>query len=271
MKQVRGAVAVITGAGGGVGRALAEHIAARGGALALVDIQESTLQEVSQSIAGHGVTVSTHVADVSREDDMRALAEAIADRHDGRINLLINNAGITYQKSFATHSLEDWQRIVGINWWGVLHGCHYFLPLLRAAAARGEDAHIINMASMSATTGLPNQSSYCATKSAVHLLSLSMWGELRTEGIGVTSVQPGAIRTDMIKATLAQSDDLVAAERNYHLAQRIGVSAETVAKRIIKAFERDSLRIRIGADAVAMDLIKRLVPVTLQKLLKSVA
>lgn len=268
MKSIQGAVTVITGAGGGVGRALARQIAAGGGSLALVDIDADALQQITDSLAPGGVTVSTHIADVSNHEEMQRLAEAIAQQHDGRINLLVNNAGITYQKSFATHSLQDWQRIVGINWWGVLHGCHYFLPLLRSAVARGEDAHIVNMASMSATTGLPNQTSYCATKSAVHLLSLAMWGELQSEGIGVTSVQPGAIRTDMIKATLAQSDDVQAAERNYRLAQRIGVSADYVAKRIIRAFERDAMRIRIGADAILMDLLKRLVPGTLQKLLK---
>jgi short-subunit dehydrogenase len=266
MKEFRGKVAVITGAGGGVGSALAMQLASLGCNLALVDISEAALGRVADSLAGKGVKVTRHVVDITSKQQMAALPAAVLQEH-GKVNLLVNNAGITYQKSFATHSLEDWEKIVDINWWGLLYGCHYFLDALTAAG----EAHIVNLSSMSAFVGLPGQTSYCATKAAVKLLSEAMWAEMEKLNIGVTSVHPGAIKTDMIQATLRNSDDLEAAQRNYELAQRIGVTPEHVAERIIAAVRGNKLRIRVGKDAVLLDLFKRWFPVGIQKMLRRVA
>ena len=197
---------------------------------------------------------------------MAALPDAVLAKH-GAVNILVNNAGITYQKSFETHTIEDWEKIVGINWWGVLYGCHYFLDALKNSG----EGHIVNLSSMSAFVGLPGQTSYCATKAAVKLLSESMWAEMEKFNIGVTSVHPGAIKTDMIQATLKNSDDLEAAQRNYELAHKIGVTPEHVAQRIINAIEKKQLGIRVGKDAVLLDIIKRVFPVGVQKLLRKIA
>ena len=266
MKDFHNKVAVITGAGGGVGSALAQQLAARGCHLALVDISEPALVKVADDLAGRNIKISRHVVDITSKAQMAALPTAVLAVH-GKVNLLVNNAGITYQKSFATHTLEDWEKIVGINWWGVLYGCHYFLDALSTAG----DAHIVNLSSMSAFAGLPGQTSYCATKGAVKLLSEAMWAEMEKLNIGVTSVHPGAIKTDMIQATLSNSDDLEAAQRNYELAHRIGVSPEHVAATIIKAVEKNKMRIRVGKDAWMLDVLKRLFPVGLQKMLRRVA
>ena len=266
MQDLAGKVAVITGAAGGVGSALATKLAQRDCSLALVDINQAALDALQAELAQYSVGVSVHSVDITSREQMAALPEAVLAVH-GKVNILVNNAGITYQKSFATHTLEDWDKIVGINWWGVLYGCHYFLDALKAAG----EGHIINMSSMSGSVGLPNQTSYCATKGAVKLLSESLWGELEQHNIGVTSVHPGAIKTDMIQATLKNSDDVEAAQRNYEMAQRIGVTAEHVADRIIRAIEKNQLRIRIGRDSVMLDILKRLFPISLQKLLKRVA
>jgi len=266
MKNLNGKVAVITGAGGGVGSALAHGLADRGCHLALVDISGQALEEVAGSLAGKGVTVSIHVVDITSKEQVSQLPAAVLAQH-GAVNLLINNAGITYQKSFATHTMEDWENIVGINWWGVLYGCHYFLDALRESG----EGHIVNLSSMNAFVGLPGQTSYCATKAGVKLLSEAMWAEMEKLNIGVTSVHPGAIKTDMIQATLNNSDDLDAAQRNYELAQRIGVTPQHVAERIIRAVEKNQLRIRIGKDAWLLDVLKRIAPVGIQKLLRAVA
>lgn len=266
MKDFQGKVAVITGAGGGVGSALAKDLAGRGCHLALVDISEPALAKTAAAIATSGVKVSTHLTDITNKDQMAALPAAVLDHH-GKVNILINNAGITYQKSFATHTMEDWEKITNINWWGVLYGCHYFLNALTDAG----EAHIVNLSSMSAFLGLPGQSSYCATKGAVKLLSESMWAEMEKLNIGVTSVHPGAIKTDMIQATLKNSDDLDAATRNYELAQRIGVTPKKTAHRIIVAIEKKQMRIRVGKDAVILDLLKRWFPVGVQKLMRRIA
>lgn len=266
MKNFDGKVAVITGAGGGVGSALARQLAGRGCHLALVDISEAALTSLGDELAGIGIRVSRHVVDITDKTQMAALPAAVLAEHE-RVNLLVNNAGITYQKSFATHTMEDWEKIVGINWWGVLYGCHYFKDALEQAG----EGHIVNMSSMSAFVGLPGQTSYCATKASVKLLSEAMWAEMAKLNIGVTSVHPGAIKTDMIQATLKNSDDVAAAQRNYELAHKIGVTPDKVAEKIIRAVEKNRLRIRVGVDAWLMDVLKRLFPVGIQKLLRGVA
>jgi short-subunit dehydrogenase len=266
MKDFRNKVAVITGAGGGVGSALAKQLAQRDCHLALVDISEPALIKVADALAGRGINVSTHVVDITNKEQMAALPEQVLAEHT-QVNILVNNAGITYQKSFATHSIEDWEKIVGINWWGVLYGCHYFLDALSAAG----EAHIVNLSSMSAFVGLPGQTSYCATKAAVKLLSESMWAEMEKLNIGVTSIHPGAIKTDMIQATQKNSDDLEAAQRNYELAQKIGVTPEQVALKIINGMAKNRIRVRVGKDAWLMDVLKRLFPIGIQKILRRIA
>lgn len=266
MKDLTGKVAVITGGGGGVGSALATQLSDLGCNLALVDISEPALNTVADALANKGVKISCHAVDITCKEQMAALPETVLAEH-GKVNLLVNNAGITYQKSFETHSMEDWEKIVDINWWGLLYGCHYFLDALKESG----EGHIVNLSSMSAFVGLPGQTSYCATKAAVKLLSEAMWAEMEKLNIGVTSVHPGAIKTDMIQATLKNSDDLEAAQRNYQLAQRIGVTPEHVAQRIIKAVQKNQMRIRVGKDAVMLDILKRWFPVGIQKLLRKIA
>jgi short-subunit dehydrogenase len=266
MKTLAGRVAVITGAGGGLGRALALELASRGCHLALVDVAPDALDKTAQEASIYPVATSKHVADVTSAERMAMLADDVVSVHGG-VNLLINNAGITLQKSFANHSLDDWERVIGINLRGVIHGCHFFLDELR----RADEAHIVNLSSMAAFAGLPTQSSYCATKAGVQGLSESLWSELAIEGIGVTCVHPGAVKTEMIQATLAESDDIESAQRNYELAQKIGVSPAKAARKIIDAVAQNRLRVRIGADAVLVDWLKRLMPTLIHRPMTRIA
>jgi NAD(P)-dependent dehydrogenase (short-subunit alcohol dehydrogenase family) len=260
MKSFTDRVAVITGAGGGIGSALADELAVRGCHVALVDVNAESIAKTAGALARHPVKVSQHVADVTDAARMEALPGEVVAEHGG-VNLLINNAGITLQKSFETHSLADWERVIGINLWGVLYGCRFFLDTLRAA----DEAHIVNLSSMSGFLGMPGQSSYCATKAAVKGLSESLWAEFAVYGIGVTSVHPGAIRTEMIQATIAESDDVAAAQRNYELAHKIGTDADRAARIILDAVEKNKLRVRVGRDAVLLDWLKRIAPVGIHK------
>ena len=255
MKIQNGHVAVITGAGGGIGRALACGLAEKGCALALVDISREALDKTIESLGSDAGKVTRHVVDVTNREQMKALSEAVVSEHGG-VNLLINNAGITLQKNFSTHSLEDWDRIVGINFWGVIHGCHFFDEVLQQT----KSAHVVNLSSMASFLGLPAQSSYCSTKAAVELLSASLWAEWGARGIGVTHVHPGAIRTEMIKATLEDSDDVDAAKKNYDLAMKVGMSAEMAADKIIRAVEKSKKRVRIGKDSFLFDYVSRFAP-----------
>ena len=266
MKRLEDRVAVVTGAGGGVGTALAQAFARAGMHLALVDISADGVERTAKSVADRPVRVSTHTADVTDADAMLRLRDDVLGEH-GAVHVLVNNAGITIQKNFATHTLADWDRMIGINVLGVIHGCHVFHETLAAQ----DEAHVVNLSSMSAFVGLPGQSSYCATKAAVHGLSDSIRAEWHFDGIGVTSIHPGAIQTEMIQATLADSDDVRAAQRNYELAQRTGVPPELVAKRILEAIRRNKTRIRIGRDAHILDWVSRLAPVGIQRLMLKIA
>ncbi|WP_062269016.1 SDR family NAD(P)-dependent oxidoreductase [Endozoicomonas arenosclerae] len=253
-------VAVITGAGGGLGRSLAIQLARKGCHLALVDINHPALEETQEKLAGNDIKVTLHQVDVGDIDDMHQLYAEVMEFH-GRVNLLINNAGITLQKSFASHSLKDWQRVININLWGPLYGCRLFLDVLR----KESQSHIVNLSSMAAFIGLPSQSSYCVTKSGVQALSECLYAELKKDGVGVTSVHPGAIKTDMIQATLADSDDLQKAQKNYELAQKVGLSADRAAQIILQAVEKNKARVRVGKDSWILDILRRLMPAALQK------
>ena len=250
-----GHVAVITGAGGGVGSELARQLAGKGCALALADVSEEALSKTLTSLPAAAGKVTQHVVNVTDKKAMEKFSKDVQREHGG-INILINNAGITLQKNFSTHSMADWERIVGINWWGVVYGCHYFDEALSAA----EDAHVVNMSSMSSFIGLPAQSSYCATKAGVQMLSECLWAEWKPKGIGVTSVHPGAIRTDMILATVDESDDVDQARKNFELAHKTGVDADFAARKIIQAIEKDKKRIKIGRDAKIIHFLARFMP-----------
>lgn len=266
MKKFAGRVAVITGAGGGIGGALATELAHRKCHLALVDLNSESLTKTADSLAASGVRVTTHQADVTDRNRMEKLPDEIVAAHGG-VNLLINNAGITLQKSFMTHSLADWERMIGINLWGVIYGCHFFKPALDAA----DEAHIVNMSSMAGFIGLPAQSSYCSTKAAVRAFSESIWAEFNAQGIGVTAVAPGAIKTDMIMATLEESDDLEVAKKNFEMVQKIGTDADKAATTILQAVEKNKRQVRIGKDAILIDVLKRFCPALIHGLFLKVA
>ena len=262
----KGHVAVITGAGGGLGSALARDLAGRGCHLALADISQDALSETASSLSGNAGSVTQHVVDVTDREAMTAFRNDVLAKH-GRENILINNAGITLQKNFSTHSLEDWDRMVGINLYGVIYGCHLF----DEALTKAEDAYLVNLSSMSSFLGLPGQSSYCATKAGVHLLTDCLWAEWRPKNIGVTSVHPGAIRTDMIMATLEESDDVEQAKKNYDLAHKTGVDAEYAAAKIIRGIEKKKKRVKIGKDAHIFHFIMRFMPSLGNFVMKKVA
>jgi short-subunit dehydrogenase len=227
---------VITGAAGGIGAALAERLLVEGCRLALVDRDGDRLA----SLRASGVT--THVMDVADAGAWEALARAV-EREHGRADLLINNAGVTVHGVFADQSLEDIDRIVGVNLKGVLYGCRAFLSRL----ARSGDGHIVNVSSLAGRVAFPYQSTYCATKFAVRGFSAALRMEMAPRGVGVTAVLPGTVATRLLE--VAQSYDGATSRRLAELMLAYGARPDAVAERVVQAIRRNEAEALIGWDA----------------------
>ena len=258
MKKFEDKVAVVTGAASGIGRATALRLAERGCAIALADIDDAGLESVAKELSERGTTVSTHRVDVSSSSQMESFAGEVEDTH-GAADILINNAGVVIAGTFEQQRLEDLEWLVGINYWGVVYGCHFFLPLLK----RREEAHIVNLSSMFGFLGLPEQSGYCATKAAVRALSESLWTELRGDRIGVTSIHPGCIDTSIIQSGRME-DEASRSEIQTFFSSR-GASPDTVAQAILKGIEKNKLRVRVRPESVATEWMKRISPVGIHR------
>jgi len=266
LKNFTDKVSVITGAAGGIGSALAAELAGRGSHLALCDIDEEALAKLDKSLKKTGVTITTHVLDVTKKAQFSRTSKDIIKSH-GKVNLVINNAGITLQKSFNNHSMQDLERIININLWGVVYGCHFFKDALEAA----EEAHIVNLSSMAAFAGFPNQSTYVLTKMAVQGLTDTLWAEWSTKGIGATSVHPGAIRTNIMAATMQDSDNLDAAKRNMDMAMKSATPPDVAARLIVDAVVKNKKRLLIGKDAKILHALAWVAPGLVGWLMKVIA
>jgi NAD(P)-dependent dehydrogenase (short-subunit alcohol dehydrogenase family) len=216
MREFKGAVAVITGAASGIGRALAIELAKAGAQLALAAMNAAGMEE-TRKLAG-GTVARTYTVDVAKADAMADFAQRV-QQDFGRASLLINNAGVALMGTFAEVSLEDMQWLVGINFWGVVHGCKFFMPMLEREA----DAHIVNVSSIFGLIGPPGQTAYAASKFAVRGFSESLREELRPNtSIKVTSVHPAGIATPIAHTARAgRGITAEAAQRLSNISRRL--------------------------------------------------
>jgi len=259
MKRLRDRVAVVTGAASGIGRATAIALAAEGCDLALSDVNEQGLTETANEVRARGRRACTHRVDVADKQRMQRYAEEVFAEY-GKIEILMNNAGVTVASAFEEHSLEDLEWIVGINFWGVVYGCKFFLPYLRQA----DEAHIVNMSSVFGFVGVPSQSSYCATKFAVRGFSEALWAELQPR-IGVTSVHPGGIRTNIAKSARAKHGEIK--QEAIDIIERVSITPERCAQQIVGAIKQNKMRLRVTRESYAIDWAKRLWPVLTHRLI----
>ena len=253
MRTLVDRVAVVTGAASGIGRATAVLLAHQGCDLALADVDEAGMAETAAKVREAGRRASTHVVDVSDKARMAAFADEVVAEH-GAVHILVNNAGVSVTAPLAEQSLEDFEWIVGINFWGVVYGCKFFLPHLRRAGG----ATIVNLSSMFGLIGLPTQSSYCATKFAVRGFSESLAAELAHDDIDVISVHPGGIATNIVR-----SGRFIDAKRQHKAAKwfdRFAMPPEDAAWQIVEGIKRRKARVLITREAVLTDLLKRAYP-----------
>jgi cation diffusion facilitator CzcD-associated flavoprotein CzcO/NAD(P)-dependent dehydrogenase (short-subunit alcohol dehydrogenase family) len=252
-------VAAITGAGSGIGRALAIELSRRGCHLALSDVDEAGLAETVGRCEGSGVKVTSALVDVADRAAVDAWATQVVDEH-GRVNLIFNNAGVALGATVESMTDENLDWLMGINFRGVVHGTSAFLPHLTASG----DGHVVNISSVFGLISVPSQSAYNASKFAVrgYTDALRMELEIERSPVSATTVHPGGIRTNI--ARNARLDDSVldvagssqdAGETFDRIARTSPASA---ARQILAAVEKDRRRALIGADAVAIDLISRL-------------
>ncbi|KRI45180.1 short-chain dehydrogenase, partial [Acinetobacter baumannii] len=197
MKSFKNKVAAVTGAGSGIGQAIAIALAKQGCHLALSDFSETGLAKTVELLAPYSVKVTTQKVDVAKRDEVATWAKAVVDEH-GQVNLIFNNAGVAIGSTAEGVSYEDLEWLIGINFWGVVYGTKEFLPYLKQSG----DGHIINISSMFGLTAQPTQSAYNASKFAVRGFTESLRQELdmQNAGVSATCVHPGGIRTNIAKA-----------------------------------------------------------------------
>jgi NAD(P)-dependent dehydrogenase (short-subunit alcohol dehydrogenase family) len=265
-KQSTNNVAVITGAASGIGRALARRMAREGADLALLDVNEAGLRETAEMAAKPGLKVTTHLVDVADKAQMAAFAETVKAEH-GRVNYLFNNAGVGILGTVEQLSLEDMEWLMGINFWGVVYGVKFFLPLLK----QQPQAHIVNISSVFGLFAPAGQSVYCASKFAVRGFTEALRHELDGSNIRVSAVYPGGIRTNIARASRVgaganPSDNEVAAASFDKVAR---TSPEKAADKITRGMLAGKPRILIGPDAWALDKLIRALPLKHWPLVKS--
>lgn len=215
MKEIKGKTAVVTGAGGGIGRSIALELAKEGANVVVVDIEEDVALKVAEEVKTYGVDSFGMKVDVSKFEEVKALADAAYEKF-GSVEILVNNAGVTL-RPFRAHwdaTIEDYKWMMNINFWGVLHGHLAFVP--RMLETPGEK-HIVNTSSMASLWDIAGHACYSASKAAVDGLSNSAREELKHFGIGVTILHPGTVRT-----RIGTSDRLMKEE---HQKKQSGVKA----------------------------------------------
>jgi short-subunit dehydrogenase len=259
MKILKSKTAAVTGAASGIGRMLAINLANEGCNLALADIDASGLQETAKHVSDR-VKVTTHIVDVSRREQVFQYADEAAGRHGG-VDLIINNAGVAVGDFLETIPMEDFEWLMGINFWGVVYGTMAFLPHLK----KRPEGHIVNISSINGIMPNPNNGPYCAAKFAVKGYTETLAQEMHGTSISVSCVHPGGIKTNIARNSRVNRAmyDLTK-EKGINIYEEVvfRTTADDAAKIIISGIRRNKRRILVGADAKAIDLFTRFFPVT---------
>ena len=268
MKTFRGKVAAITGAASGIGRALALELARQGSHLALSDVDARGVEITAAAARALGVRATATVVDVADRHQMQAWADQVMREH-GAVNLVVNNAGVAHSATIEATEYDDFEWIMGINFWGVVYGTKAFLPHLKASG----EGHIVNISSIFGLFAQPGMSTYNASKFAVRGYTESLRQELDLMrcGVSATCVHPGGIKTNIAKSSRISGSlegFLVAdgARARQDFEKLFITRPEGAAKAILGGVRRNARRVLIGPDARAADGMQRLLPAAYQRL-----
>ena len=262
MAYAQGKIAVITGAGSGIGRALARQLNREGCELFLSDINADALSETISMLPRKEVPADGQVLDVASKEGMHAWADRIG-ASKGHVDIVINNAGVALIATVEESDYADQEWLMGINFWGVVYGTQAFLPLLRMSP----QGHLVNLSSVFGLIGVPTQSAYNAAKFAVRGYTEALRQEMAGSNVHVCCVHPGGIKTNI--ATVARGGDgtMTPAERGREFEKIARTTPEVAAQKIIGAIEKRKKRLLIGVDAVIISLVSRLLPVSYSRLM----
>ncbi len=271
MKSLKNKVAAITGAGSGIGQALAMNLAQEGCHLALSDVNKKGLEQTLKLLKPYSVRVSHQCLDVSDQQAVFSWAEQVVKDH-GSVNMIFNNAGVALSGTVQSLSIEDYKWIMDINFWGVIYGTKAFLPYLEESG----EGHVINISSVFGLTSQPLMSGYNASKFAVRGFTESLRQDLEITGSNVTTtcIHPGGIKTNIAKS--ARLSDSVSAVTGISKANTTNVmekffihSPDSAAKTILRGVKQNARRVLIGSDAKLLDGMARVFPTGYQWVLTS--
>ena len=252
-----GKTAAISGAGDGIGRALSQRLNAAGCHLWLSDINPETLAETCASLDDSRGRITSQVVDCGQRDALFSWAEAVrADTVS--LDALFNNAGVGYGARFADSSEENFEWLIDINFWGVVHASRAFLPLL----TQSERAHLVNLSSIFGMVGIPTQSAYNAAKFAVRGFSEALQAEYMDSNLFVSSVHPGGVQTNIARSarTDGESNMTDADERDQQFRRLAKTTPERAADIILRGTARGKRRIMVGWDAWLILQLTKILP-----------
>lgn len=261
---VSGRTAVVTGAGSGIGRAMAQRLARFGCPVAICDWNEDDLQETAAAIDGPALVRRLDVRD---RGGQMAFAAEVREWAPAPLGMVFNNAGVTVSQTAADAAPEDDEWVIDVNLWGVIHGTRAFLPILLAQDAGA----VVNVSSVFGLIGFPTQSAYCASKFAVRGYTESLRHELRETGVRAVAVHPGGVATNIVEHARFHVDDRgnrdhAALRRDFRRVAR--TSPDKAAEIIHTGVERGRDRILVGPDAGFLSLLTRVAPVRYFELLE---
>jgi short-subunit dehydrogenase len=257
--RLKDRTAVVTGAGSGIGRAIAQSLAQRGCHLALADISEAGLAETVGLLNGASIRVTSHKLDVADREAVAAFPDVVAGAHGGAA-LLFNNAGVALSGTFDQVSERDFEWLFEINFWAVVRLTRAFMPLLKA----NDEARLVNLSSLFGLISPPGQTAYAASKFAVRGFSNALRYELEGSNVGVTVVHPGGVATKIADNARrpAGTSNADVNEQIERARRMLTMPPAQAGEIIVKAVERGAARVLVGRDAKMMALLERLAPVS---------
>jgi len=267
MEGFAGKVAVVTGAGSGIGQALAIALARLGAKVAISDVNTEGLAVTEERLKAIGASVKADRLDVTERAAFELYADAVVE-HFGKVNQVYNNAGIAFAGAIEVSGFKDIEKVMDVDFWGVVNGTKVFLPHLIASG----DGHVINVSSIFGLFAVPGQAAYNAAKFAVRGFTEALRQEMLVAGhpVKVTTVHPGGIKTNVVR-NMTTVGDVDHAKLTKTFDKKLAyTSPEKAAKIILDGVRKNRARVLVGPDAKTLDLIVRLTGSGYQRLFSTV-